>query len=423
MNTPKSYPRIPGFLLVLILFSIAFTHTNLAGNWPSWKGPKGNGMSNESQLPVKWTKESNIAWRVPLAEPGNSSPIVWGDHVFITQQDTKNGRAILICFDREDGRQLWQSGVEIDGKERTHRTNPYASASPVTDGERIICWFGSGGLVAYDFSGTELWRKDLGQHDHAFGYGGSPVILGDRVLLNFGPGSREFFVALNKKTGEELWRYQSPTPAQDDILGTWSTPLIVSEQDRDIVISALRNDLAALDPASGRVLWRTPAFGPQAKSSPSIGEGIVVMSGDKESSEIAVRMGGTGDVSDSHVLWTRNPAKRRIATGIVKDGHIFGVQTIGIADCVELKTGKVVWEERLRGSGGNNAVWASPVLAGDILYVTNQSGDVFAWRASTDKFELLAVNSMGEVSNSTLAISDGHLFLRTHEALWCIGGD
>ena len=402
------------------LFAFALAGVSTSGNWPTWRGPNADGISSETDLPIRWSTKENVLWRTPLPEAGNSTPVVWGQHIFLTQPIADGDRRTLICIDRDSGRVLWQSGVQVGTDERTHRTNPYASASPVTDGERVICWFGSGGLAAYDYGGRELWRTDLGRHDHRFGYGGSPVLNGDLVFLNFGPGSREFVVAVNKKTGEEVWRHESPTPGEDDIYGTWSTPFIAKWEGGAQLISALRGELAGLDPESGKVLWHTPTFGIQAKSSPVAGEGVVVMSGDMESSELAVRLGGKGDVTDTHVLWKRDPAKRRVGTGIIHNGYIYSVQTSGIADCVKLETGEVVWEERLRGSGGSNAVWSSPVLAGNRLYIMNQAGNVIVYRTGT-KFEVLSLNSMDEPSNSSVVPSDGKLFLRTHKALWAIG--
>jgi outer membrane protein assembly factor BamB len=407
-------------ILILALAAIVLPMPLHAANWPSWRGPHGNGISAEKNLPTRWSTNENVRWRVPLPEAGNSTPIVWGDRIFVTQPVAKENRRTLMCFDRKNGKLLWQSGVEVKGEERTHETNPFASGSPVTDGERVIAWFGSGGLACYDFAGKELWRTDLGKHDHIFGYGGSPVLHGDLCFLNFGPGEREFLVAVNRKTGKEVWRHESPTPATNDIHGTWSTPLIAEWNGRTELISALRGQLAGHDPKTGKVLWQATNFGIQAKTTPLAGEGVVVISGDLKSAEIAVRLGGSGDVSTSHLLWRKDPPKRRVGTGIIYKGHYFGAQTPGLADCVELKTGKIVWEERLRGSGANNAVWSSPVLSEDKLYIVNQNGDVFVLRAG-DKFEVVAMNSLGERSNASVVPSDGELFLRTHQALWCIG--
>lgn len=407
--------------LLLLSTLTALTFSSLrAENWPAWRGAKGDGISQEKNLPVEWSTNKNVRWRVELPEPGNSTPIVWQDRIFLTQPLKSEKQRALFCFDARTGKKLWQSGVVVTANERTHDTNPYGSASPVTDGQKVISWFGSGGVAAYDLEGKELWRTDLGEHSHRFGYGGSPVMVGDVVILNFGPGNREFLVALDKATGKERWRHTSKTPSAEDIHGTWSTPFIVDWKGQTQVISALRGELAALNPSNGEVIWHTTGHGIQAKTSPIVGEGIVISSGDMQSSEVAVRLGGSGDITDTHTLWKKNPPKRRIGTGVIHNGRYYGIQTAGIADCLKLETGEMVWEERLTGSGANNAVWSSPILADGKLYIMNQNGDVFVLRAS-ENFELVALNSLKEQSNSSVVPSGGHLFLRTHKALWCIG--
>jgi outer membrane protein assembly factor BamB len=407
-------------LLMVAVRCLLNPHASTGANWPAWRGANGDGITTETELPLNWSRTEKVVWRTDLSEPGNSTPIVWGDRLFVTQTDSEKNRRNLLCFDAGSGRLLWKSGVEVSVEERTHETNPHASASAVSDGERVICWFGSAGVVAYDLEGRQLWRTDLGPHTHRFGYGGSPVLHGDHVFLNFGPGAREFVVALNKTTGKEIWRHESPTPGQDDIYGTWSTPVVVSWEGQTQLVSALRGELAGLDPSTGKAIWFTPSLGLQSKSSPAVGEGVVVMTGDLESSELVVRLGGEGDVTDTHILWKRTPARRRVGSGIIHGGYFYSVQTSGIADCVKLETGEVVWDERLRGAGANNAVWSSPVLAGDRVYIMNQSGDVIVFRAAP-KFELLATNSLGETSNSSVVPANGRIYLRTHKSLWCVG--
>jgi len=408
-------PNVFALITAVVLPQIA-----AAADWTAWRGPLGTGISSEQGILTTWGPEKNVRWRIPLTEPGNSTPIVAKGRVFLTQAEGK--RRNVLCFDRTDGKLLWKSGVELATDERTHDTNPYASSSPVTDGERVIAWFGSGGLVGYDVDGKELWRTDLGVHDHKFGYGSSPVIHDDLCFLNFGPGVREFLVAVDKRTGKEVWRHTSPVPGVDDVFGTWSTPLIVENAGRVELISALRGELTGLDPKTGRVFWSVTNWGTQAKSSPVAGEGIVVLTGDYEpkTSEVAVRLGGAGDVSDTHVLWRIQPPRRRVGTGVIHDGHFYGTRSGGFVDCVELKTGKVVWDERLPAKSTTTAIWSSPVLVDGKLYIVNQGGDVFVVRA-TPTFELLATNPMGEKTNSSIAVSDGEIFLRTHQALWCLG--
>src|SRR5947207_5455714 len=184
------------FRQLSFLAALAVSLSALGSNWPQWRGAQGTGVSAEKNLPLHWGTNENVRWRVPLPERGNSTPIVWGQRVFITQA-TENRRTVR-CFSRGDGKLLWQSVVTYPEKEPTHETNPLCSASPVTDGERVIASFGSAGVVCYDFHGKQLWQHDLGKCDHIWGNAASPVLYGDLVILNFGPGERTFLLAMDK---------------------------------------------------------------------------------------------------------------------------------------------------------------------------------------------------------------------------------
>src|SRR6185503_20229029 len=187
--------------------------TTLADNWPAWRGLDGNGICRETQLPLRWSTNENVRWNVPLPEPGNSTPIVWSNRVFVTQAIEKEKRRTLMCFDRRDGKLLWQRGPIWTDKELTHPDNPPCTPSPVTDGQRVIAWFGSAGVYCFDFDGRELWRRDLGLQKHEWGYASSPVLYRDLCFLNFGPGQRSFVIALDKKTGATVWQRDAPVIA------------------------------------------------------------------------------------------------------------------------------------------------------------------------------------------------------------------
>src|SRR5262245_47663620 len=178
-----------------------------AENWPAWRGPTGLGYSTEKDPPLKWTEKENIRWKAPLPDRGNASPTIWGDRIFLTQCADKGAKRGVLCLDRTNGKQLWFRTVDFDGTEPTHGTNPYGSATCATDGERVITSLGSAGVWCLDFDGKELWRKDLGKFIHIWGTASSPVIHGDLVYLWCGPGDRQFLVALNKRTGDEVWRH------------------------------------------------------------------------------------------------------------------------------------------------------------------------------------------------------------------------
>ena len=408
--------------LAVVSALVAATNREAASeNWPTWRGVNGDGILQEGRAPTKWDRETNVRWRVELPEPGNSTPIVWEDRVFVTQPVEDGRRRTLMCFDRLTGAKLWHSGLDAVEMEPTHKTNPYCSPSPVTDGERVICWFGSTGLVAFDMDGEQLWQRPLGQVKHIFGYGQSPVILGDLCFLNFGPGTREFAVAVDKKTGEVVWRYDAPRPAVPadngrDIHGMWSTPIVAG----GAIIFCFRDAIIGFEPATGRQLWICHGLGPQMKASPVAGEGVVVALGGRDSSSLAVRLGGTGDVTDTHVLWRYPQARSRLGTGVIHDGHLYANKRNGLIECIDLRTGEVIWEKRHSVPGNSSDTWSSLTLVDGKIYAMNQAADVFVLDASPE-YNLVATNSLAEHTNSSVSASPGNLFIRTHEALWCIG--
>ena len=400
----------------LFFLMFAFGSAAWSAQWPSWRGPTYDGISPDTQAPLRWSRTENVRWIFRLREPGNSTPIVWSNTVFLTQNLGK--QRALIAVDRRNGRPRWTTAEDGLDDEVTQAANPYCAPSPVTDGERVITWFGSVGLFAYDFSGKKLWETKFGRQRHQFGYGSSPVLHGDVVYLNFGPGIQEFVVAVDKKTGKELWRTTGPHAGKDDTYGTWSTPFLTHVDGRPQLLVALRDYFAGLDPTTGTEIWHVSGLGLQAKASPISDGKTALISGDLKGAEVAVRLGHTGDVTESHRIWREFPPRRRVGTGIIRDGYVYGAQANGLLDCVNLETGDIVWAERQSGSGANSAVWSSPVLVGDRLYIHNQGGDTVILSASP-QYKQIAVNSIGEPGNASPVIVDGELFLRTHAALWC----
>ena len=429
MKTRWTSTTKPTHLLTTCL-GLLVTGAVTAGNWPAWRGPEGTGVSTEKNLPLHWSTNENVRWRTPLPERGNSTPIVWGRRVFVTQAVEQ--RRTLMCFDRTNGKLLWQQGPTYTKKESTHETNPLGSSSPVTDGERIIAWFGSAGLSCFDLDGKELWHRDLGPQRHVWGWGSSPMLHGDLCVLNFGPGVPSFLLAVNKRTGRTTWQMNElnadpgeKKPGQDkpSWVGSWSTPIVINTGSRAELVLSWPKRVVAFEPASGKELWTCAGLNPLAYTSPLYdkNEKIVVAMGGFMGMSLAVRAGGAGDVTESRRLWHHPKTKQRIGSGVIGDGHIYILNDPGVAECFELNTGKLVWEERLKGPAAKSDNWSSLVLAGDRLYAINQGGDAFVLRASP-KFETLATNSIGEMTIASMAMSDDELFIRTHQALWCIGG-
>lgn len=404
-----------------------------AENWPSWRGPNGDQTTAETDFPLKWSRDENVRWRTPLPDEGNSSPIVWGKRIFLTQAVDAGRKRLVLCFDRETGLPLWEKGIAYELPDPRHDTNPHCAASPVTDGKLVVASFASAGIVAFDFEGRQLWRTDLGPQKHTWGQGSSPILHGEQVIVYHGPGPQSALYALDKRTGKVNWSTPIPEehPAErfdgfagrsEGMLGSFSTPLVVSHQGRDEIILPAGNQLRAFAVGTGRSLWHCEGMNPLVYPSAAYGDGVIVAMGGYFGSVIFARPGGNGNITGTHrTYYEQRARKHRIGSPVIRDGYVYISNTPGIAECIELATGRVVWEERLPGIGPKGETWGSSVLAGDRLYVVNQSGDTIVYRASP-QFEILARNPIGEMSNSTLALSDGEIFLRTHAALYCISG-
>jgi outer membrane protein assembly factor BamB len=386
-------------------------------------------------LPLTWSATENVHWKVKLPERGNSTPIVWGNRIFLTQPLEQENRRTLMCLDRADGRVLWQAGTVYEAKEPTHPTNPFCSASPVTDGQRVIVWYGSAGVFCYDLDGKPLWQRDLGIQEHEWGYASSPVIHGNACFISFGPGKNEFVVALDKRTGKTLWTYDLPkvpvestpevdkTPQERDaeLRGSWSTPLVIRAAGRDELIVTLPERVIAFEPGTGRTLWTCDGLGSLVYASPIWGGNVLVALGGYHRASLAVRPGGRGDVTATHRLWHEPKTKLRLGSGVIHKGHYYINDMQSIVQCSALETNKTVWEQRLKSTSASNETWSSIILTADErLYMLNQSGDTFVF-AAKPTFELLATNTLGEMTNASIVISDGQIFVRTHEHLWCIG--
>ena len=393
-----------------------------------WRGANGDGTTPEKDLPETWSTKENVVWRTPLPDRGNSTPVIWGKQIFVTQSIGNSAKRMLLCFDRETGKQLWEATTIYPEQELTHATNPYASGSPATDGERVIVFYGSAGLFCYDMAGAEVWKRtDLGKLHHIWGSGTSPVLAGDKVYLNFGPGENTALYCFDKKTGQTLWKHAEPGGSSGEgggspnWLGSWSDPLLRTVGERPELIMTYPGRACAFDPATGKELWTCQGLTRLVYTSPQYAEGVVVAMSGFNGSALAVRAGGDGDVTSTHRLWHLPKVSQRIGSGVIHEGHHYILSDGGIAECRDLKTGRMVWNERLKGPGPTGQNWSSLVLSADgKCYAVNQGGDAFVFRAKP-QFELVATNSIGEKVIGSIAVSDGQLFIRSHKGLWCIG--
>lgn len=402
-----------------------------ADEWPSWRGPNDNNTLAETNFPITWDAKTNVRWRTPLPEMGNSSAIVWGNVVFLTQAEEAAGKRSLICFDRVTGKPLWTQSTVFKQEEPKHNTNTYCASTPVTDGKHVYAYHASAGIFCYDLEGKEIWKRDLGPQIHTFGGGSSPVLYGEHLYVYHGPGKDARLVAMIKTTGEIVWEFREPaakaTAKREDgfkgsdegRIASYSTPTVVKHGEREELIMCFPELVISLDPSKGKELWRCGGLNPLVYTSPIIHEGNVIAMGGYQGPAISVKLGGKGDVTDTHRLWKTGMGSARLSTGVINDNKLFLINMTGIGECLDLKTGEQVSKARIRQGKHGKPVWGACVLVGDKIYAVDKEGVTFVMKADPT-FEIIAANPLGEASNCTPAFSNGEIFIRTENALWCI---
>lgn len=420
--------KLPVLPFAVVAFSVS---TLYADSWPAWRGDGlGSGRVTNESFPIEWGKEKNVRWRIDLPESGNSTPVVHGSKVYVTQPVTAEKTRNLMCFDRKDGSLLWKNGLVYEPEERTHRTNLYCSASPALDEAGVVVSFGSAGVVAYDHEGKQLWHRDLGAIDHVWGNSSSPVLSGDLVIHYHGPAKDAVLYGLDRKTGATVWEWKEPEwkpvgrtdgfqeKSDSGVIGSFSTPILVETGERTELIMSFPLEMKAFDPATGKVLWTCQGLNPLIYTSPVYDDGVVVAMGGYYGNSIGVKVGGAGDVTETHRLWHEVRHNGGIGSGVTRDGKLYYQDSGGVVYCDEMKTGKTLWKARLPGAGKS---WGSFVIAGDRIYSLSQAGDTVVFAADPAGFKLIAQSDLGEETNSSLAVAGGDVFIRTHSALWCIG--
>jgi outer membrane protein assembly factor BamB len=398
-----------------------------AADWPAFRGPKGDGISSEKSAPIEWSRRDNIKWEAALPQKGNSSPIVSNGRVFVTcAEDTEGKHRSLFCFDRKDGSLLWKKTVELDAKEATHNTNPYCASTPLADGKRVVVWHGTPGIFCYDFEGNEIWKQKLGTSRHMWGYASSPIFYKDKVILSFGPGVETFMTALDRATGQVLWKTPEPggsNAREHGLVASFSTPVIAKVDGQDQLICSMPTRVVAYSPDAGDILWTLEGLagskGKLVYTSPVVSGKLGAALGGYNGPGVGFRLGGSGDVTAKNRLWRNEKSQpQRIGSGVILGNYIYqanaGPSTI---ECIELDTGKTVWKSR---TPDGQSCWGSIVSAGGQLYVTTRGGTTVVFRPTPEKFDLVAANKMGESSNATPAVSDGEIFLRTDKGLYCV---
>jgi len=433
-------------LIVLVAFRPSTTGAASSSNWSAWRGSDGTGVSAETALPTEWSTDKNIKWKTALPGRGHSSPIVWGDRIFLTSDiegdvipDAKavkhmiegqefvhpdsiaadrNHTFKVMSVDRNTGKILWEhtaySGKVYDGR---HRKGSYAAPTMVTDGKYAYAWFGGegDGLYCYDFAGKLIWKTPIAKiASVGMGPSTSPVLADDVVVLQCDEdeGKKSFIAGVDKKTGKELWR--TPRPVQ----AGWSTPLVVKTAKGTEVVASGFEWIISYEPKTGKELWRMKSFQSNALPTPLVGFGMVyAYSGYPTKKTLAIKLGGSGDITETGLAWSYDKGTAYIPSSILYGENLYLMTDRGILTCLDAKTGKVIYE------GGRVPVpatfTASPVAFDGKILLTSEDGDTYVIKAGS-KHEILATNTVGEPVYASPAISDGMIFIRGEKNLYCI---
>jgi outer membrane protein assembly factor BamB len=382
--------------------------------WPRWRGPSGQGYVVGSGYVDRWSATQNVRWKTPVPGSGNSSPVVWGDRIFLTTAYDNGARISVLAYRRSDGSKLWETFAPEGRSARTHDKNGYASATPSTDGQRVYVSLGSRGLFAVDLEGKAAWHQEVGPINNYHGPAGSALLYKDRLILYQDSQGSAFIAAFDARTGKQLWR----TPRRASV--GWGTPVAIRVAGHDEVIVNSQQRVNAYNPDTGAELWNCggPTF--EVIPTPVVGHGLVFCSSGRAGPTLAIRPGGSGDVTDTHVAWSTQRGSPFVPSPIVVGDHLYMVNDMqSIGTCFDARTGTTVWQERL-GEAKREGFSASPVVVDGKVFFTNDDGETFVLRAGP-KFELLHVNSLGERTLASPALVGGRWYIRTDANLYEIG--
>ena len=384
--------------------------------WPRWRGPSGQGQVPAGQYTDKWSPATSV-WKTTVPGRGNSSPIVWGDRIFLTTGYGNGERLSMLAYSRADGKKLWETFIPQSGVEYVHYKNGFASATPATDGQLVYASFGRHGLVAFDFNGKIAWHHKFGIIDNYHGPAGSPVLYKDRIFIfqdaNPAPGQTAFVGAFDKATGKPIWQ----TPRRESV--GWGTAVVINTGERDELIVSSQYRVAAYDPENGKELWTVRGNTYEVIPTPVVGHGLVFASSGRAGPTIAIRPGGTGDVSSTHVAWSSPRGSPFVPSGLIVGDLLYLINDMqSILTVYEAATGKLVYQDRL-GTAIREGFSASPVHVNGKVFLTNDDGQTFVVEAGRT-FKLLHVNELGEQTLASPALVDGTWYWRTASTLRAI---
>ena len=414
---------------VLTLGLGAVVSVATAADWLRFRGPDGSGVDVAAKLPVKWSATENLLWKTPLPGAGGSTPITVGDKIFVTcysgyAQDQDNPgemgslKLCLLCVDRPSGKIVWDAAQASQQPAQPYRgfiaLHGYASNSPVSDGQAVYVFWGHTGVDAYDLSGKVLWHASVGEKRHGWGSGASPILCGNLVIVNASVESSRL-VAIDKATGKQVWQAEG-------IDASWGTPALAQlPGGKSELVVSIKGKVLGFDPQTGKRLWECEGIPDYVCPSVLVHGDVAYFTAGRKPMTVAVRLGGSGDVTKTHRLWEVKKTSK-VPTPLYHDGLLYWVDNKGVAACLKADSGETVYEQRNEFRGGGDKVYASPVLAGDKLYVVSRQGGAIVYAAGS-KFEVLAHNDLGDASvfNASPVIAGNRLLLRSDKFLYCIG--
>jgi outer membrane protein assembly factor BamB len=404
----------------LLLVSPALLH---ADNWPAWRGPHADGVAPAGDYPIEWDETKNVRWKAPLPGVGASTPAVWDDRIFLTSGDA--GENAVLCFNR-DGKQLWKTHVhdERPGKNgKASGSNP----SPVTDGKHVFVYYKSGDFACLDFDGKIVWQKNLqklyGEDTLWWDLGTSPVLTSKHVVIACMHSGPSYLAAFEKDDGKVAWKVDRNLGAPREAAQSYTTPVVTTYEGREMIVVCGADHVTCHDASNGKEIWRVSGMNPsnnnffRSISSPAVLGDLVVAPYARGANVYGIKLGGSGDVTKSHVAWISKESGADVPTPIVKDGKIYICKDRGALECLDAKTGKKVFS--VATAKGRGKISASPVLVGDRIYVIRENGTASVVQLGKEP-KLIATNLIRELTVATPVFVDGEILIRTDKNLYCI---
>ncbi len=404
-----------------IIFANCWAMSAHGENWPGWRGPDRNGVTADRGAPVNWSATSGVRWKASLPGSGISNPIVWNDRVFSTSSDGARQQDLhVVSLNLASGKLLWHSRLWGTTPTLYHETkSSMASPSPITDGQRIYAFFGTGDVFCLDFEGRLLWHRSLaaeyGAFENRFAASSSPLLFADSLIVQCDHYGASYVIAIDKLTGANRWKTDRP-----EVWLSWSSPICVRAQQSaecELILCGSEK-IDAFNPRTGGKLWTFGGMARECIPTPVTGHGLLVAVSGPNGTSYAIRLGGRGDITASHVVWSSTRGNPFVPSAILVGDYYYLVDDHGIGSCLDARTGKQIWRKRFGGD-----FTASPVSADNRIYFVNEAGTTLVIAVGTEQYQELARNALDEPVFASPAISGGNLLIRTAGRLWCFGGD